>query len=585
MRADPVFSAPGRVLGFVFLFTDLSERKAAEAARRRFQESVIERNRGHMRHDDPNVAMLYRQLMSSVVENAQLAALEITDGLDMVRMAELLESVRGSVTRAAEVLEHLIQQSRRAAGRAGRRRRSDVDNRRLPGAPHGAAPGHRGGARAAAPPARLRRPAGRHDRARRLRRPAAPPVRLPPRRRGERWRGAPSLRPFGIDLAARRRSALLLDDLAFLGAPAAPLPAPPVLPALRSAAQALGCLYVTEGSTLGGRELARRLDHLLPPGSDAGRRFLLGHGARHGAHVARVLRRPGAVRRHAGAARGDDRRGAGRVRRLRRLVRRFIGSSGRDRNGCLNQSAPEPAVADTVRPTWTQQRLLDELTALGIAYERRTHPAVLTVEAARAHWAELAGLAVKNLLLKDAGGRLWLVVAPAEQPVDLKSLPGRIGSKRLSFAGPADLAATLAVERGSVTPLAVVNDREGRVSVVLERRWRATPRIKVHPLVNTATMALAGSDLVRFLVRNGHAPFVAALPLHPASGLFPWNRIVIGNRARAERLLGVPPGPCESTSGPSRRPVAGLPRQTPDIHRLWPNRRKTRTPGSLNWKP
>ncbi len=117
VRADPVFSAPGRVLGFVFLFTDLSERKAAEAARRRFQESVIERNRGHMRHEDPDVVMLYRQMMSSVVENAQLAALEITDGLDMVRMAELLESVRGSVTRAADVLEHLIHQGRRAAGR------------------------------------------------------------------------------------------------------------------------------------------------------------------------------------------------------------------------------------------------------------------------------------------------------------------------------------------------------------------------------------------------------------------------------------------------------------------------------------
>ena len=118
VRANPVLSAPGRVLGFVFLFTDLSERKAAEAARRRFQESVIERNRGQLRHEDPHVVMLYRQLMSSVVENAQLAALEITDRLDMARMAELLESVRGSVTRAADVLEQLIQQSRRAGGRA-----------------------------------------------------------------------------------------------------------------------------------------------------------------------------------------------------------------------------------------------------------------------------------------------------------------------------------------------------------------------------------------------------------------------------------------------------------------------------------
>ena len=119
VRADPVFSAPGRVLGFVFLFTDLSERKAADAARRRFQDSVVERNRGQLRHADPQVAMLYRQLMASVVENAQIAALEITDGLDMVRMVELLESVRFSVTRAADVLEHLLHQSHRASARAG----------------------------------------------------------------------------------------------------------------------------------------------------------------------------------------------------------------------------------------------------------------------------------------------------------------------------------------------------------------------------------------------------------------------------------------------------------------------------------
>lgn len=94
---------------------------------------------------------------------------------------------------------------------------------------------------------------------------------------------APSLAPFGIDIAARRRSALVVEDLAFLGAPAAPLRSPPALAVLPRAAAALGCLYVTEGSTLGGRELARRLDHLLPQGSADGRRFLLGHGPNHGA--------------------------------------------------------------------------------------------------------------------------------------------------------------------------------------------------------------------------------------------------------------------------------------------------------------
>lgn len=90
---------------------------------------------------------------------------------------------------------------------------------------------------------------------------------------------APSLDAFGIDLAARRRSHLLRADLAFLDASAETPLAP--LPPFAGAAEALGGLYVAEGSTLGGRHLARALDTLMPPGAD-GRRFLLGHGARHG---------------------------------------------------------------------------------------------------------------------------------------------------------------------------------------------------------------------------------------------------------------------------------------------------------------
>jgi heme oxygenase len=92
---------------------------------------------------------------------------------------------------------------------------------------------------------------------------------------------APSLAPWGITLAERRRAPLIEADLAALGAAPIPLGTAP-LPVLDTAARALGCLYVTEGSTLGGRQLARVLDGLLPEG-EAGRRFLLGHGPRHGA--------------------------------------------------------------------------------------------------------------------------------------------------------------------------------------------------------------------------------------------------------------------------------------------------------------
>ncbi|WP_052388921.1 biliverdin-producing heme oxygenase [Belnapia moabensis] len=90
---------------------------------------------------------------------------------------------------------------------------------------------------------------------------------------------APPLGRYGIDLAERRRAPLLWADLAHLGA-LAEAPLAPV-PGFATAAEALGALYVTEGSILGGHQLARGLDHLLPPGE--GRGFLLGHGARHGA--------------------------------------------------------------------------------------------------------------------------------------------------------------------------------------------------------------------------------------------------------------------------------------------------------------
>ena len=108
VRADPVYSTPDRILGFVILFTDLTERKAAESARRRFQEETVERHRAMTQPLDTRADLMYRNLMSSVVGNAQLAALEITDGMDLDRMPEMLESVRLSVTRSSELLEHLI---------------------------------------------------------------------------------------------------------------------------------------------------------------------------------------------------------------------------------------------------------------------------------------------------------------------------------------------------------------------------------------------------------------------------------------------------------------------------------------------
>jgi chemotaxis family two-component system sensor kinase Cph1 len=115
VRADPVIAPHDRVLGFVLIFSDLSERKAAETARARFQEDIADAKRSSLRLDS-KASLIYKELAASTVENAQLAALEVTHGAEAGSMPEMLESIRNSTTRTLEILEHLVWYKSQSAG-------------------------------------------------------------------------------------------------------------------------------------------------------------------------------------------------------------------------------------------------------------------------------------------------------------------------------------------------------------------------------------------------------------------------------------------------------------------------------------
>ena len=70
-----------------------------------------------------------------------------------------------------------------------------------------------------------------------------------------------------LDLSARRKAHLLVVDLEALGLSRdeiAQLPRCAALPDVGNLQRALGCLYVLEGSTLGGRYIEHRLQQLRP---------------------------------------------------------------------------------------------------------------------------------------------------------------------------------------------------------------------------------------------------------------------------------------------------------------------------------
>ena len=164
-------------------------------------------------------------------------------------------------------------------------------------------------------------------------------------------------------------------------------------------------------------------------------------------------------------------------------------------------------------PRATPDDLFAFFRRLGIAAQTYEHVPVFTVAESQAIKEEIPGGHSKNLFLKDKKGRLFLVVAHAETRIELKRLHEALdASGRLSFGSAELLREVLGVEPGSVTPFALMNDRERRVSLVLDEALMEHEPVNFHPLVNSATTGLSRADLLKFFAATGHEPRIMRLP-------------------------------------------------------------------------
>ena len=146
------------------------------------------------------------------------------------------------------------------------------------------------------------------------------------------------------------------------------------------------------------------------------------------------------------------------------------------------------------------------LAELGVAYTRHEHPPVATVEEAERHWTGIDATHCKNLFLRNQkGDRHYLVVLTHSKKADLKAVAEQIGDGKLSFGSPARLMTHLGLTPGSVSPFGLINDRERRVRVILDRDLAQAARLSFHPNINTVTYTIAAADFARFLDACGNS--------------------------------------------------------------------------------
>jgi Ala-tRNA(Pro) deacylase len=143
---------------------------------------------------------------------------------------------------------------------------------------------------------------------------------------------------------------------------------------------------------------------------------------------------------------------------------------------------------------------------------RHEHPAVMTVEESLRLVPKLPGAKTKNLFLRDKKGRRhFLVTVRHDVSVGLDTLGAMLGVGGVGFASAERMQRYLGIRPGSVSLLALVNDRAHAVEFVIDRKLWEAAAVHAHPLVNTATMVVAHADLERFLAATGHVPRVIDL--------------------------------------------------------------------------
>ncbi len=172
------------------------------------------------------------------------------------------------------------------------------------------------------------------------------------------------------------------------------------------------------------------------------------------------------------------------------------------------------------RPESTEGRLpkeiavYDLLDRLQIFYQRADHEPAFTMEACAAIDRLFAPAAVcKNLFLCNSQKtKFYLLMIRDDKKFKTKEISVQINSPRLSFGPEELLGELLDLTPGSISVMGLMNDRENRVRLLVDRDLLDAEEIGCHPCINTSSIRLRIRDLVeKFLPAVGHDYTVVTL--------------------------------------------------------------------------
>ena len=152
-----------------------------------------------------------------------------------------------------------------------------------------------------------------------------------------------------------------------------------------------------------------------------------------------------------------------------------------------------------------ERAAFDLLEKLHIPFERVEHDPADTMEDCRAIGEALCVRVCKNLFLCNRQGtQFYLLCMLASKVFKTKDLSAQIQSARLSFGSAEKMEELLGVTPGSASILALMNDTDNQVQLLLDRELYTKEFIGCHPCKNTGTLKIETSDILNIFLPHIH---------------------------------------------------------------------------------
>lgn len=149
------------------------------------------------------------------------------------------------------------------------------------------------------------------------------------------------------------------------------------------------------------------------------------------------------------------------------------------------------------------------LESLEIPYIRVDHGVTATIESCLEVDAKLEIEICKNLFLCNSQKTdFYLLMLPGNKKFRTADLSKQINSSRLSFAAHEYMEEFLYITPGSVSVLGLMNDKNNRVQLLIDKEVLTHDYIGCHPCINTSSLKIKTTDLLNKLLPNINHDFI-----------------------------------------------------------------------------